>query len=752
MLQQAKNEGLTINVRHAKILFCGAAKAGKTSFSRLLRNEKHKLVYKSTPAANPQQVLISDKVNVVGTNWVSLDSKLEIKQVTERLILKLRDKIKSKSDGQNIGPCDDQYPEDDTQKFEQNLTDSSSKESNSVAKSNVEFIKENISEKQPLSSKPKSIPLMSWDSTLDSGYTVPTSKPTDIEEQMATHTENVTSSILKLVETIPETWDMFTLLDTGGQPEFINMLPAINSSTAITFIVLDMSDGKACLDNLVTAQYMHEDYNYDVHKLKYTNMHLLKCLLSSIKVAAIKKDNFYPEIIKKVAKDKHPKPVVAIIGTFFDILQENFGENYHEELCEINNEIKKVVRVISDNNVLVVWCKGQKDKYVIPIDNTTSRKQCEVKCETAEAVYRIREQSNEILRKKAQYEIPISWFILELELRNQTKVCIHLDEVKSICDRIMPSHRQLDLLQIKEVLKFYHMCGMLLYYSEVDGMNNYVITNPEWLFRNLTKIIMCKYIKDSNSIYNVYLLEEMDKGICSIEMLKTLKLDLSGIELDSFINLLKYLKLIAPMKTLENACFIPSLLPPCPEENIFTDKDFGKSSAYTMDEQLIHPEVEPLLIAFTFGTIPRGLFGSLVVQLLQDNTDTYELCENDDMQCQYSDAISFFLKPYWHVSLHDRISFLELQVRVMGNEYSCHFMVQTTVSAALRKVCDEFNWQFSDCRYGFLCRQHELSSQDKHLTLLYPNPPYVNEIPKSACCKSRPTVLSKAHTIWFEVC
>ena len=31
-------------------------------------------------------------------------------------------------------------------------------------------------------------------------------------------------------ENIPKTWDLFTLLDTGGQPEFINMLPAINTS------------------------------------------------------------------------------------------------------------------------------------------------------------------------------------------------------------------------------------------------------------------------------------------------------------------------------------------------------------------------------------------------------------------------------------------------------------------------------------------------------------------------------------------
>ena len=748
MLQHAKNEGLTINVRHAKIIFCGAAKAGKSSFSRLLRNEEHEAIYKSTPAADSQQVLISDKVNIVGTDWINLDSKLETQHITNRLILKLQNRLDSNknkssinnsSKKSNIVACKDQHPVNDTQENKQSITDSEVTGTDIINAPDVE-LEEGIPDNQFLVPESNRIPSTLPDDTMYSDNSVSTHKPISIEEQMVTYTDNVTA---KLVETIPETWDMFTLLDTGGLPEFINMLPSINSSTAITFVVLNISHGKDCLDNLVTAQYNCKGYNYDEHDLKYTNMHLLKCLLSSIKVSAMKKDNFYPEIIKKVTEDEHPKPVVGIIGTCSDVLKTKFGEKYNEELLKINEEVKKLIQTIRYKDVLVI--RGGKN-YVIPIDNTISREpHRDLKCETAETVQSIREQSNKILRKKAQYEIPIAWFILELELRNQSKVCIPLTEVKKICDRIMPSHRQMDLRQIKEVLKFYHVYGILLYFSEVDGMNNYVITNPEWLFLNLTKIIMCKYV-NPDDFYDSYLLEEMDKGICSLKLLRTLKLDLDGIGLTSFVNLLMHLKVIAPLKTMENAYFIPNILPPCNETNIFANKEYGKPAAFALNGQCIHPEVEP---EFIFGTIPRGLFGYLIVQLLQDNADTYELCEN---VCQYSDLISFFIKPYWQVCLRDSISFLELQVRVIGNEASYHYMVQNTVSEALRKVCDEFNWQFSDCRYGFLCRKHEHDSQAKHLTLLPTNPPYPDDIPKYACCKSQPTPLSEAHTIWFKVC
>ena len=761
MLQQAKDEGLTIIVRHAKILFCGAAKAGKTSFSRLLRNEEHEKIYRSTPTAEAQQVLISDKVNVVGTNWVCLDSKLETQHITNRLISKLQ--CKKVTDNTETLVSSDPSTNSDV------LVSNTNMPTDDIQATNVESVDNGSNlELQHFASETSNYPLPHGASKhklefFDKeeqgelpGDKATASKQISIEKQMLAYTENVNAPISEL-ENIPETWDLFTLLDTGGQPEFINMLPAINSSTAITFVVLNMSEGRDCLNNLVTAQYECKGYNYDNHDVKYANIHLLKCLLSSIKISALKKDYFLPEIVKQITEDRHPKPVVCIIGTCLDVLRSKFSEKYVDEILDINDEVKRLIETIEDKNVLLFWSKrhNRKTNYIIPVDNTIPR---EVEnedhkpetAETAETIQKIRNLSNEILKQKAQYEIPISWFILELELRNHNKVCIPLDEVEVICNRIMPSHRKMSILEIKEVLKFYHSYGMLLYFSEVVGMNKYVITNPQWLFLNLTRIIMCKFM---DRVCFSYLIEEMEKGICSMELLRKLELDLNGIELDAFINLLMHLKVIAPLKTVEDSYFVPHILPPFDEKCVFAESECGKPVAFGLDRQYIHPEVEPLLIQFIFGTVPRGLFGSLIVQLLQDNTETYELCENDRMLYQYADLISFFIKPCWHISLYDRIFFLELQVRVTGKEPSRHYEIQTTVTEALKKVCNEFNWQFSDCRYGFYCHKHKEYSQDEHLALLETNPPYKNDdIPKSACCKWQRTYLNEAHTIWFKVC
>ena len=768
MIQQAKYDGLTINVRHAKVLFCGASCAGKTSFSRLLRNEEHVKAYKSTPAASSQQVLLSDKVNVLGTNWVSLDSKSETKQVTSRLILKLQsqkgnyeatctssiNEVSSSLNDSSNATTDFSLPENEQPLHNVPPSTQSISEVTYTRSPNAldnSELQETIPDIQyPDSTPSEKLSLLPDDEVELAADDDSNSKTqqSGIEKQMVSF--DIDTSVSK---DIPDTWDLFTLLDTGGQPEFINMLPAINSSTAITFVVLNISDGKDCLNKLVTAQYKCEGYNYDKNNLKYTNMHLLKCLLSSIKVAAVKKDCFHPEIVKQITIDKHPKPVVGIIGTCADVLKRKIFKNYNKEVNEINKEIKRLVDAIDTDNTLVFWCKAD-NSFLIPIDNTISRKSQKdnFRREIAEEIKRIREHSNEILQKKAQYEIPISWFILELELRNSDKVCIPLTEVKEICDRIMPSHRKMEMEQIIEVLKFYHLYGMLLYFSEVKGMNNFVITNPQWLFINLTKIIMCKCTSNAKDLYDAHHIEEINKGICSIELLRRINLDLQGIKLESFLNLLIHIKVIAPVSTMEKEkiYFMPTILPPCNEESILTKRECGQPAAYLFDRELIHP-VEPLLIEFTFGTIPRGLFGFLVVQLLQDNPGTYEVYgENDHILRRCADFIFFYIKPCWYVSLHDKVSYLELQVRVANKETSHHYKVLNTFTKALQKVCDEFNWPFHNCRYGFLCRNHK--GNDEHLTLLPTNPPYIDEIPKYANCKKqKPTLLGKVHKVWFEV-
>ena len=449
-----------------------------------------------------------------GTDWINLDSKLETQELTKRLIIKLQHHQENtdinfpplieNSISTFPVPVVDYKPHiDSVQPNDQTVT-AAATHTDIVDTTAKLDLKESTQESQSV------VPAANELSTLSNNNTsllrndnVQTNEPVGIEQQMVTCTDSVSDHI-------PKTWDLFTLLDTGGQPEFINMLPAINSSTAITFVVLNISKGKECLNNSVIAQYKCEGYNYSKCSLKYTNIHLLKCLLSSVTVAAMKKDKSQVHTIKKVTEDEQCLPVVGIIGTCADVLKKKLGKKYNAEMCEINKEMKRLVDTIKKEDTLEFWCDAD-GNYVIPVDNTITRNQSQrklksktIQSQTADNIQKIREHSNEILKKKAQYEIPIAWFILELELRTIDKVCVPLTEVKDICDRIMPSHRKMKIDEIREILKFYHSYGMLLYFDKVDGMNKFVITNPQWLFINLSKIIMCKFEDKANDLYGAH--------------------------------------------------------------------------------------------------------------------------------------------------------------------------------------------------------------------------------------------------------
>ena len=771
MVQQAKNDGLTITVRHGKILFCGASRAGKTSFYRLLRNRSHKDL-ESTPVGHAKQVLISEKVNLVGTDWVSLDGNLETRVLTDRLILKLRkpkvpksietsteainsNKLKKQSVDQNISTTniststESPVPTTDTKLTSNNLQSTENATEVTHAKTinspNLEIL-----ENQPPIPAVDQLQLFT-------------------ENEIANYNVSVNTPLSELEKSIPKTFDLFTLLDTGGQPEFINLLPAINSSTAITFVVINMSEGKECLDNPVKALYKREGFNYTPHKLRYTNMHLLKCLLSSIRITTIqtKKGFLHKDVIKVVKQDEHPQPVVCVIGTHADKLKENFVD----VVSYINKRISQLEIIAqNDNEALVIWSDSD-GKYLRPVDNTVPRetqvnsgviknsKLTDIQEITLATVQSIRDKSKELLEKKMQYEIPISWFILELEIRtfckSNEKVCISISDIEKISDKIMPPGKKLEEWVIIEIMKFYHIFGTLLYFDKVNGMNEFVITDPQWLFTNLTKIVTCQF-DENYGFYDAKLIKKLrNKGICDVELFKKLNLNLQDIKMKYFLELLVQLKVMVPKDNSLQEYFIPSILPVRDDKidvkSIFNE-EFEKAVVFTADGKEI--EIDPLLIGFTFGTFPRGLFGFLVVQLLQDN-QSYELYNvNEDMCYCYVDLITFQIDTFWYVTLVDHVSYLEIQVRVQGNKKpSYHCQVQEAVTEALRKVCRQFDWQFTDCRYGYLCKRCYKCSNVNHLSMLSTKESIPLKIPDFTECSNKQTMeLGKYQKIWFEVC
>ena len=708
MLHEAKKQGLTIQLRHAKILFCGHSKAGKSSFSRLLRNKDHKHQYESTAVADTKQLLVSGKVNVTGTDWKDLNSKLEIQQLRERFMKKLKRHQPNLPDSLDNPPHIDHHNSEAesgiTEDFKPIVSDT--------------YLEDTSHNKILVETK-----IISDTNVSESVFTYPASTQSSSEE-----------------EDLPEVWDVFTLLDTGGQPEFINLLPTISASTAIAFVIFNMCDGFDCLDTPVIAQ--HSNTSYEESELNYSNFNLLKCLLSSLEDSALK-ESFYPKQLK-VQEGPHSKTVVYFVGTHADKLKEELNT----VVAKLNEKIFKLVEDMDDTKIMIQSYGCGPNKYLHAVDNTVSRKK--EKDYSLLLAQRIRQGSKEILDNKALFEIPVTWFILELELRllyeEENKVCVPLSQVKRIADNITKDYKLMEMWQIKEVLKFYHLFGVLLYFDEVEGMSEYVITYPQWLFSNLNKIIECKFSKEKRDANAINKFKK--EGLISRDFLTEIDLDIQDLNIESFFNLLKYLKIFAQID--DGSYFMPSVLPifdrNADEKEFFNEAEYGRPGVYKPDASFL--EVQPLIIGFVSGMIPRGLFGFLVVQLLQNYDFKLYGKNTKGRTCRFSDLISLIKEPCYCITLQDKVSFLELQVRVRYNEPSIHCLVQKAVTDALNEVFNKFHWKFSDLRFGFLCQDQ---NSQPHITKLDKEKPLPTKFPKYSCCEYHLGIkLTEEHSIWFS--
>ena len=712
LIQHAKEKKLTIKLCHAKIMFCGSSKAGKTSFTKLLQNiEFVEEDYTSTDVGETTQVLVSDMVNVRGTEWILLNTELEIKQLTQQLLSK-RNNVDFELDLELMASgSNDTYTLDVTSTVP---NDRSERNHTTVDSRNI------VNQQQQTFN----------DDTVQQNTLV------GVEKIMASST--CTSELPR--ENL-EIWNILTLFDTGGQPEFINLLPAINAAAAINFIVLDISNGVEYLDQPVVAQHSNKSYNK--RELNYTNLHLIECLLSLITESALK-NTFFPEAVQ-IKGDQHPNPVVNFVGAFFDQLAEKntSQESQHNVVNKLNVRLNKLIDSVNLNRILDVWAYDK--SILITVDNTIAGKPQNERS----VAKRIRSDITELLKEKGHYEIPITWFILQLQLRHEEKVCLHLDHVKILSDQIMPSDQKMNLWQIKVVLKFYHLLGVLLYFDGVEGMKDFVITDPQWLFGNLAKLITCTFKKDKHCKAEP-LNKFIKEGIFSKKLLDSIDLDIYDVKQESFLSLLEYLKIVAPMDGMGQEYFMPSILPTfkwnSDDEDIPNGDEYGSQMFYKLTGDS-YP-VKPLLITFNFGTIPRGLFCFLVVQLLQKNTSWKLYGINEcTIIYRYDNLITIRISTFCYLSIIDRVRYLELQLRIQDKVSPLHYEAQIAVTDALKTICVKFGWKFTDLHYGFLCCK--CSSRPNHLTILSNIEPIPEVIPQYAECGWQPTLLTEGHKVWF---
>ena len=248
------------------------------------------------------------------------------------------------------------------------------------------------------------------------------------------------------------------LWDCGGQPVFLDVLPAFLSSRTMFVLVFNASKG-------LTAPF--KVYAFDDGLRKYQGLSITTLSLFHKWMAAI-----HARFGGGQEQGKLPSyPRILLVGTHADQLQVGSGTHHTKKILR-----KKVASRTCEMFYESIKGKEYADMVIgtLVLDNTTAgtSKPDPGFQEIQEAVY-------SFVRDKLTIETPLNWIhfrkVLQLHTRKLKKV-ISIDEVFGIAAECHVPHDE-----VTSALLFYHELGVFLFYPKVKGLVSVVILEPQWL-------------------------------------------------------------------------------------------------------------------------------------------------------------------------------------------------------------------------------------------------------------------------------
>ena len=251
------------------------------------------------------------------------------------------------------------------------------------------------------------------------------------------------------------------LWDCGGQPVFLDVLPAFLSSRTMFLLVFNASIG---------LEAPFRVYAFDDGQRNDQGMSVITTLSLFHKWMAM----IHARFGGAQQQGRLPcYPRILLVGTHADQIAS--GATRKKKIIQK----KKIVKVFHES----IKGKQYGDMVLgtVILNNTTAG------TDKADFGFKeIQEIVYSFVHDKLTIETPVSWIhfrkVLQLHTKKLKKV-ISLDEVYNIAAECHVPHDE-----IRSALLFYHELGVFLFYPVVKGLKSVVILEPQWLVDQFGKL------------------------------------------------------------------------------------------------------------------------------------------------------------------------------------------------------------------------------------------------------------------------
>ena len=467
--------------------------------------------------------------------------------------------------------------------------------------------------------------------------------------------------------------------DTGGQPEFQEVLPALVAGPTIFLLIFNLAKG---LGARYTVTYRTSDEKSIPYKSSFTVKNVFMQCLSSI---TSYHNALSQDLVLRNSKCRVPPLSVLVVATHKDLVT-------NEEMIEIDKELKEAVEpTLLFRNGCIEYSPDAKDQLVIPVDNYDEKNDSTSVKKVVENIIR-KEKDGE-----SPYKVvfPVNWLALELWLRNMNQSTVTYEECIQIAEECCISENDL-----RACLMFlHHKTGTIRYYHRIEELENTIIIQPSVIFEAVSELITNTFTQGNVDRPEIKAFETL--GLFKRDTLKRIfkkHQDKLQISCDAFLALLKYLNILGPVHDPNYDYFLPCALVHAPDDP---------------DPTEIHSD--PLLVLFNGGFVPKGSFSALLAYLVRELE--WRIAYRRRSPRLFRNQASFYTNSEddnCPITLKATDECFEVYIKV---DYTADcYNICKNLEEGINNVCKSLRYDESFCaqKYGFYCSLPECAQDEKH--------------------------------------
>ena len=561
-------------------------------------------------------------------------------------------------------------------------------------------------------------------------FSVPSMKPQDINIPEI-------SAIFKEVSQKPEFWSdvkhsfkaYLRMEDTGGQPELMDMLPALTVGPGLylLFFSYEMklkSEFKISYQSASGKSTLPEQSTFTLEEMLLSALSSISC--SSAFANIVSAEETSSSDMRKILESS--KSVAYIVGTHKDKVSEECIESFDKELQTIIRDTD-----FFEKNTVQFCSEG---KLVISMNNMEGG---------AEEVNDIRKLLEDAMEKHfKKLRIPAVWLLFSLCLRMRDvktaglKYCLELSSLFNMTP-----------YETKVALWFlHHHAGVMMYFPNIPGLEDLVIIDIQVVYDSVTNLILRAMSFDKVGQATAekfrrtgqFVLKDLTEATNSSsgDLIPPLKL----VALLEFLHIIGRVLISQSSDSSFDIDIEMVYIMPC----VLRNAKKGVLDAVYNDTSRPH-SIDPLMVRYKCGFVPIGVFPAMIASLIANKS--FELIEEGMMKNRVQfrfgslhTLVTFISRPKFY-----EIIISELPIIQHESHREC-VEIRKAVESTFEKVSSRMNYgYFMDYQFAFECPSHP---GREHLCVCDRS----EDKPELMLClqhltKKTPVMLSDCHKVWF---